>query len=768
MTDFFNSVQILPAWVDQILAHEYDDVRFEAFANKVVSVLEGKSIVSTSKSWDLGRDGRGLGSRQGTFVLTTLRTDVNKPKTDAARLKDTALKIRHVYYVAPRLTSEVVLQEHCKEIRLILGNNVPVDPIGGPQISDLVSSGKVAQAFKQHYAGELDSIKIALASETDDPQSKHLELALCTFGAKNTQELRIALSSRLILGLLDKKSLSLVELATSAATVLGVAAFSESSIQYSCGLLKDSGRIELNGQRYAITSLGRQALVLGDKGVVDSGLSGRAAVRKAVEESLGFRLQEQQWNRIWTDLQKELALAFYIRGKQVLDVISTLLEGDTSTVHRDVLASLVDDVITNVIGNNVSGPNRNNMLRAFKDAFLPGDQHGAFEWLTGVAGRFAATCTLGLPVEIASALTQTLKKVRCFIDTDVVISYLCAHEPSSAAAHAIVKLNKRLTNQVMISAAVAEETARHAMKAYTDYRVRVAPTTGTMQWYEIAELESAFTREFEYLRKDGKVKAQDWPRFIDRYAGEEGTGFQQRPNTSKMRSLLSSESFSIRQPLEQGTQWAQLRGTIATAMCKEAMRRHPDGRRDITAHKARIDAEMLITMSYMIADSQANGTGERYILITSAKRLQSIPGAIKAQLPDLPEVLSLAEAAAVASLLPEHPVSLNALHALLFEGHFSKVVSGLEARFLRIVRESSSVVLPGASRGVLCEEFGTAILRESRRTAEAPSKIREKIDRDPIRFARIAAAAVDALAILRPLEREDVLRRIEKALEDQK
>ena len=87
------------------IVHEHDDVRFEAFANEVVSVLEGKPIVGTSRSWDSARAGRGLGARQGTFVLTTLRIDTDKPRTDASRLKATAWKIRHVYYVAPRLES---------------------------------------------------------------------------------------------------------------------------------------------------------------------------------------------------------------------------------------------------------------------------------------------------------------------------------------------------------------------------------------------------------------------------------------------------------------------------------------------------------------------------------------------------------------------------------------------------------------------------------------------------------------------------------------
>lgn len=65
MTRPFNSIRILPAWVDQVLARENDDGRFESFANDVASILEGKPIVGTSKSWDLGRDGRGVVPTEG-------------------------------------------------------------------------------------------------------------------------------------------------------------------------------------------------------------------------------------------------------------------------------------------------------------------------------------------------------------------------------------------------------------------------------------------------------------------------------------------------------------------------------------------------------------------------------------------------------------------------------------------------------------------------------------------------------------------------------
>lgn len=764
----FNSVRILPAWVDHILSHERDDNRFEVFANEVVSVLEGKPIVGTSRSWDLARDGRGLGSRQGTFVLTTLRTDVDKPKDDASRLKATAWKIRHVYYVAPRIVSEAVLEEHCTAIRTALGNDVPIDPIGGPQLADLVTSGKTADSFRRHYSGEIAAIAAALTHDPD-PETKHLELALSTFAAHNTQDLREALSARLVLGLLSQRSpLSVEQLAVDAGTILGVAAFSESSVHLYAELLRRRGHIVFSHGVYAITTSGRDELARGDSEVIATQLSGREAVRMSVETSLGRAVPEQQWNLMWAALQKELSHAFYVRGKQLLDAVSALMQGDASRVERDVLSVLVDDVLTSVVGRYVSAPARASMLRAFRDAFLPGDPHGAFNWLAGVAGRFAATCTLGLPAEIATSLTATLKKLRCFVDTDVVISYLCRHEPSHAAAHALVALNKRLGNPILITDAIAEETARHAMKAYTDYRVRVASISGMLEWYEISDLESAFTREFEHLRRERRVSPSDWPRFIARYAGEENRGHRssQRPNTAKMRSLLSSESFSIRSPGEQSPRWEQERDSLAKVMFDEGMRHRPDARPDITEHKARIDAEMLIAVARTMTDSQSQGTGERYILVTSARRLRNLPAGVRSKLPDVPEVISLAEAATIASLLPEQPISLHALHSLLFEGHFEKTVGRLEALLLRIVREAASAVLPGATRGVLCEEFGTAIMREARRTGEAESDVRLRINKDPVELAQIAAVAVDALALKRPLDRDDVIRRIKEVLGD--
>ena len=203
----------IPAkWVSDILDREQNDVRFEAFATDLVSTLQDQPVLSTSRSWDLGRDARGYGSQRGVYVLTTLRTDADKALQDAARLTSTRASITHIYYVAPRVVSEHALEDHRRAIRNVVGDNISIDPLGRPQIVGLVSSGRDGLAFRRHYAGELASITHVLTIDASVPQSTHLELALCTFGAKDTGDLRVALTSRLLLRLLETRHRSVHDL----------------------------------------------------------------------------------------------------------------------------------------------------------------------------------------------------------------------------------------------------------------------------------------------------------------------------------------------------------------------------------------------------------------------------------------------------------------------------------------------------------------------------------------------------------------------------
>lgn len=574
-----------------------------------------------------------------------------------------------------------------------------METIGGIQIEDLVSTGKVADGFKKLYGGEIAGIQAALASLGDgEVYLQQLELALSTFGATNSQELRIALATRLILTLLEAKPARIEALSEGATKLLGVDAFSSSTLLYYCDQLRKRQLIDQTKGEYRLLEAGHHELEQSRTEAVARELKGRSSLRAAAEESLQRTLPEQQWSAIWVSLQNELAKAFYIRGKQILELISEILRGE-SGADRNVLGPVVDAVLGNVVERHVAPPDRSILLRALQDALLPGNKHGAFEWLSGVAGRFAAICTLGLSQDVVTAVRDALRNIRFFFDTDVVISYLCAHEPANGAAHAVVELGRRLGHQVIVTDAVAEEVARHAMKAHTDYRIRVAPVMHPLEWYELAELESAFTREFEYLRIEGKARPRDWQRFIEQYTGPETRG---KPNIAKMRQILSKEGFAIRAPSGEDQRWEERRKKLAAYLIESA-KTLSEREREVVRDKARIDAEMLIAVARTIEEAESRGTGERHILVTSARRLRYLHGSVRKELPYVPEVLSLPEAACIASLLPDRPVSLKALHGLLFEGHFERAVGGLEAVLLQVVRQAGTVVIPGATRGVLLE-----------------------------------------------------------------
>jgi hypothetical protein len=317
----FNSVRVPRQWVVRILTDEHDDLRFEHFANAAASVLEGRPILSTSRSWDLGRDGRGFGPAFGVYVLATLREDADKPKTDAARLRETA-KPKRVYYITSQPLSEHALRNNAEAVRTILGSTVEVETLGAIQLADLVSTGKAADAFEETYGGEVGALFQAVGGLGERPAHlQNLEFALATFGATNSKDLRGALAERVVLTLLEGGALSSRAIATGASELLGVAAFSESAVRFYCEGLSERGLIEKTRGEYRMTEAGRQAHSQAIESAASRELSGRAAVRAVVEDSLSRNIPEKQWSAIWLSLQTELARAFYLRGRQLLDLV---------------------------------------------------------------------------------------------------------------------------------------------------------------------------------------------------------------------------------------------------------------------------------------------------------------------------------------------------------------------------------------------------------------------------------------------------------------
>ena len=766
-----DSVDFPEHWIYQILENEISDGRFELFANDVVTVLEGRPILPTSRSWDLGRDGRTASPGHGVYVLSSLRKDFSdKAREDAERLRETTSRIRRVYFYSSQRITDYATERIRGDLQGIFGLDVDVDAYGSTQLVGLVQEGKVRSVFEKHYSSEIAALKfLCRPVEDDSPHIQGLQLALATFTSGDVGSLREALYQNLIIQLLANGPLSSREMLDAADRMFGMRCLTKFSVEHHCKALTEVGCIESVGPRFRLTGIGESRLDALRAAQRGEELRGGQVVRHTVETSLGMTLTNDHWGRIWSSLQTGLANAFYSRGKEIVALVSALAEGQEVEGMREGFADLLDRTIVQVVSRTCQSIQRKQFIRALRDAFLPGDPSGAFEFLADLASKFVALCTLGFPQEVQAVLERTFSQFRFVFDTDVLIAWFCQHEPGHDAAKAVYEIAMRLKRPIFIPGRVAEETARHATKAYPVHRDQVQGRRGELRWFEVQELQSAFAREFEYLRLEGHVHKRQWPKYIQRYAGALNLGRDGLvPDIPRMRRLLSAEHFVLIS--HDSPETRDLRSRLAAQLGEHRLRRFETSfdyfrDRKIEEEKAKVDADLLIAVANAICKSEQTGLGERFLLISSANVMKRLPRESVALLGTAPEVITLPEAAVLVSLLPGPPLSLRALRSMLFEGEFHEAVSPLQNRVLTVLRSSDSVEIPGASRGILLEEFKDQLLRSARASGRDVQTVQREIEDDPLEFARYAAAAVDALGLQNAVDREEVLATLQELKE---
>jgi hypothetical protein len=265
------------------------------------------------------------------------------------------------------------------------------------------------------------------------------------------------------------------------------------------------------------------------------------------------------------------------------------------------------------------------------------------------------------------------------------------------------------------------------------------------------------------MRCEGDIQPSQWKRYIEQYTGplriEKG---KLVPDVAKMRALLNTDGFLVLSPVADAERARIQR--LGTQIREEKGRKQT--KRDYTRSaaveedKARIDAELLVSVSAAMRSSQDAGKPDRFVLVSSATSLRKLPDASRALLGLVPEVLTLSEAAVLCSLLPNRVVSLKALRVLLFEGDFHASLAPLFQTVRLVLRNSSSVQMPGATRGLVVEAFREQLLEAARRSGKPVQEIKRSVRRDPTLFAQYAAAAADALALQDPLDRQEVMERV--------
>jgi len=171
--------------VFDILTHERFPTRFEDFCAALFSEIDGVTYVTTSPTWDHGRDARAAstgGKQQPPFVCCgTEENVVKKASDDVKRICETTKPTSIVCcFTDPTFSEHKTIQIE-QDVRAIAPGLEVVRSFGADQLAQLVVDNP--HAFEKHYQGELANLRNALAAPdavSEAVQLTGLRIALTT------------------------------------------------------------------------------------------------------------------------------------------------------------------------------------------------------------------------------------------------------------------------------------------------------------------------------------------------------------------------------------------------------------------------------------------------------------------------------------------------------------------------------------------------------------------------------------------------------------
>ena len=189
--------------IQRILEDEKSVIRFEQFCCDLLTDVDGTDYLGTSRSWDLGRDGRTLPLNPkgdcGYICCTTGRVLDDKARLDLTRMIAHSRPVV-IYFCTTQSVSEHSLHQIENEMRRIAPEVQRLAAIGAHQLILLIQRHQVS--FQRRYAAELLEHADFLAQTSSGAEGDEvigLQVALATQLDDNAQSLRLQLIRRLIL-----------------------------------------------------------------------------------------------------------------------------------------------------------------------------------------------------------------------------------------------------------------------------------------------------------------------------------------------------------------------------------------------------------------------------------------------------------------------------------------------------------------------------------------------------------------------------------------
>lgn len=503
-----------------VLEAEINDGRFEAFSITVVAAIEGGALIfPTSLSWDLGRDGVGAGSATGLFVCSSLRDDVDaKALGDIQRIAETTASIKRVYFCSSHKLSEhrrvkieqTLAQEvdHAFEI-VCLGSNQLIE----------AANQRAPQALEIHYGPDIaNTLRAIRPDPNDETEIRGLRLALISASADDSGAIRTEVYRNALLDALnDPATLTLSQCCKSVSESLKLHRhLAVESVRPHLDALVSDGYVSANAAVYQLTDAGLQFVEVREREAAKRLLSGRQAIRSALESAMGARLIDDHFARLWAVFEERMAQYFLSRGDALVAEIGELLgEAPAATetgIQRRPPLSFLEDLAAAVAATSSHVQQRDELYLATKDLFSDRTSQ-ATEWLVRLCASFVAACALGLEHSSQAAIGSLLARTNLVLDTDVVLSLVGVGEPEHEAVEIVVNRWTELGGRVLVAEPVLEEVAYHAHIAQSDFDAVLHRLPGSAE-DRLHVIENVFVRAFAELLAQRTVRTNQWKTYI--------------------------------------------------------------------------------------------------------------------------------------------------------------------------------------------------------------------------------------------------------------
>lgn len=708
----------------RIIESDENDLRFENFSAAVVSKLTGCRVLTTSRTYDLARDGITLDALDGeTVVVATSVAEKweRKAYADANELKGQAIAGRIFFSLNANISEEKRANLEAGLSQILKPARVGV--LTCRSLADVVT--QVPELLSLHYGSDLEALRewVSATEAMPEAQVAGLRVALATQFGDLGEALRTEVLDALVLAdLVSSTAAGPATVANRISASLKLAgSLPPDAVAASLHRLESCGMTTQNGATSSVTDAGRTFQRDSVRGAREKLSAERNRCIDAIESTLGHKLSEQQADRTWSALTSSMSEAFEALGERVVEAISAIATGYSGQLDEDRQG--VIDRIARRVAAEFSNPQQREEVATAMAGLLIDQSSPVADWAQRVACSFLAMCSLGLSDDSRRQLKLAISRLIVIPDTDVVLSLLCHSEPNHESLERVFRTWLALGGRVIVPRPVLEEAARHAWIALDDYR-EVAHLLPTLQANDLQLfVQNAFVRS--YWDEYRPWSYHGFLSYLDDYRGRSVYDF------SRIAAVLGQDfGFTIASTSEvperawcddtEGRMLSRDLERLTAAFESKAI----DDLDDKTLDKLHRDVRLLLTVArYAERNPQL---GETYLILTSSYRLVRTGGRFALSRSGL-AVLRPASLGAVVGLVPGVSMRASTIRALVSDSAIISRLQPVERAAIRALSALGPLRVPRARLATYRRKLNEAILDYARRAGKSRKAVETSI-----------------------------------------